>query len=89
MDGPHSPETIRQPLNVTRISRFREPKYACVLPAGGSIEGVSYLYGVAAVQRIQVESTGVVCRDKLGPDVVLWETVIHTQVLNPGRKPLV
>lgn len=38
---------------------------------------------MAAVQRVQVQSTGVVRGDKLGPDVVLWETVVHTQVLDP------
>lgn len=49
----------------------------------------SHLYGMAAVQCVQVQSAGVIGRDKLSPDVVLRETVIHTQVLDPGREPFV
>ena len=44
---------------------------------------------MAAVQSVQVQSAGVVCGDKLGPDVVLWEAVVHTQILDPRRKALV
>lgn len=44
---------------------------------------------MAAVQRVQVQSSGVVGRHKLGPDVVLGEAVVHTQVLNPGCKALI
>lgn len=49
----------------------------------------SHLYGMAAVQCIQVKSTGVICRHKLGPDVVLWEAVVYTQIFNPGCKSLI
>lgn len=49
----------------------------------------SHLDGMTAVQCIQVKSAGVVCRDKLGPDVILGEAVVHTEILNPGCKALI
>lgn len=49
----------------------------------------AHLYGMAIVQSIQVQSPGVVCRDKLGPDVILGEAVVHTQILDPGSKAFV
>lgn len=44
---------------------------------------------MAAVQSVQVQRAGVIRGDELGPDVVLWEAVVHTQILDPGRKPLI
>lgn len=44
---------------------------------------------MTAVQGIQVQSPGVVCWDKLGPDVILREAVVHAQILDPGCKALV
>lgn len=44
---------------------------------------------MAAVQCVQVQSAGVVGRDKLGPDVVLGEAVIDAQILDPGSEALV
>lgn len=44
---------------------------------------------MAAVQCVQVQSAGVVGWDKLGPDVVLGEAVVHTQILDPRCKSLI
>lgn len=49
----------------------------------------AHLYGMAAVQCVQIQSAGVVGRDKLSPDVIFWEAVVHTQILDPGCKPLI
>lgn len=47
------------------------------------LPSAAHLDGMAAVQRVQVQSTGVVRRHELSPDVVLGEAVVHTQVLDP------
>ena len=44
---------------------------------------------MAVIQRIQVQGAGVVGRNKLGPDVVLWEAMVHTQILNPWCKAFI
>lgn len=43
----------------------------------------THLDGMTVVQRIQVQSAGVVGRHKLCPDVVVREAVVHTEVLDP------
>lgn len=53
------------------------------------LPSAAHLDGMAAVQRVQVQSTGVVRRHELGPDVVLGEAVVHTQVLDPRGKALI
>lgn len=53
------------------------------------LPSTAHLDGMAAVQRVQVQSTGVVRWHELGPDVVLGEAVVHTQVLDPRGKALI
>lgn len=53
------------------------------------LPSAAHLDGMAAVQRIQVQSTGVVRRHELGPDVVLGKAMVHTQVLDPRGKALI
>lgn len=52
-------------------------------------QAASHLDGMTAVQSVQVQSAGVVCRHKLGPDVVFWEAVVHAQVLDPRCKSFI
>lgn len=75
MDGPHSPGTHnRMRFHVGKCHEWKS---------------VSNLYGMAAVQSVQVQSTGIVSRHKLGPDVVFWEAVVHTKVLDPWCKSFI
>lgn len=54
-----------------------------------NIGGGGNLNWVTVIKSIQIQSPGVVCSYKLCPDVILRETVIHTEVLDPWRKALI
>ena len=43
---------------------------------------------MTVVQCVQLKGPAQVHADKLRPHVILRETVVNTQVLNPGGKPL-
>ena len=49
----------------------------------------TYFNGVTAGESVQLKGAGKVSRCKLRPDVVLGETVVDTEVLNPRRKTLI
>lgn len=49
----------------------------------------AHLNGVTVIKSIQIQSPGVVSRHKLRPDVILRETVVHTEVLDPWCKALI
>ena len=42
-----------------------------------------YLDGVAVLQSIELERTCIVRSGELRPDIILGETMVHAQVLNP------
>ena len=44
---------------------------------------------MAVLQGIQLQCPGVVLSDELGPDIILREAVVHTEILDPRRKALV
>ena len=49
----------------------------------------SYLDGVAIAEGVQLEGSSEVVRGELSPDVVLRETVVDTQILDPRCKAFV
>lgn len=53
------------------------------------VEIMAHFNRMTVIQGVKLLGTGIISRNKLSPDIILWEAVVYTQIFNPGCKAFI